>query len=82
MIIQLDPPLPLVTPKGKGYAHFLIDYSQEHHLMWVVFLDDGGECWTFENKAVIMDANATLGRVKTSLAESHAETIETFKRAR
>ena len=27
----------LETPKGKGFAHFVIDYSQEHNLLWVVF---------------------------------------------
>jgi hypothetical protein len=34
MIVQLNPQLPLLTPKGKAYAHFLIDYSQEHDLLW------------------------------------------------
>jgi hypothetical protein len=43
-MIQLNPTLPLETPRGKGFAHFVIDYSQEHDLLWVVFLDDSGEC--------------------------------------
>jgi hypothetical protein len=49
MIKQLNPALPLHTPKGRGWAHFLIDYSQEHDLLWVVFLNETGECWTFPN---------------------------------
>ena len=61
-MIQLNPPLPLQTPKGDGWAHFLIDYSQEHDLMWVVFLNDGGECWTVSNRHVRLDPNWTLGR--------------------
>lgn len=28
-VIQLNPPLPMVTPKGEGWAHFLIDYGPE-----------------------------------------------------
>ena len=26
MILQLNPTIPIVTPKGKGYAHLVIDY--------------------------------------------------------
>lgn len=61
-MLQLNPALPMKTPKGSGWAHFVIDYSQEHDLMWVVFLDSTGECWTFSNKDVRMDKNYSLGR--------------------
>ena len=64
MIVQLNPPIPLETPLGKGYAHFLLDYSQEHHLCWVVFLDEDGTSWTFENPDVRLQPNPTLGREK------------------
>lgn len=74
MILQLNPPLPMVTPKGKGLAHFLIDYGPEHHLMWVCFLDDSGECWTFENPQVRIQWNITLGRVsKNTDAKAKAD---------
>ena len=33
MILQLNPPLPLETPKGKAWAHFIIDYGLEHDLL-------------------------------------------------
>jgi len=62
VLIQLNPPLPLATPRGNGYAHFLLDYSQEHHLMWVVFLDADGSCWTFENFDIRLQFNPSLGR--------------------
>jgi hypothetical protein len=61
-ITRIDPPIPVLTPDGTGYAHFLIDYSQEHHLMWVVFLDNSGQCWTYENYAIRIQNNPTLGR--------------------
>jgi hypothetical protein len=62
MILQLNPTIPVITPKGKGFAHLVIDYSQEHDLMWVVFLDKTGECWTYPNKDIKIDQNITLGR--------------------
>jgi len=62
MVTQLNPTIPLITPKGKGFAHLVIDYSQEHDLMWVVFLDKNGECWTFGNKEVKIIDNLTAGR--------------------
>lgn len=65
-MIQLNPPLPLETPKGSGYAHFIIDYSQEHHLMWVVFINETGECWTFQNPEIRLSPNYTMGRKANS----------------
>lgn len=62
MIIQLNPPLPLKTPKGSGLCHFLIDYGIEHNLQWVVFIDDTGECWTYENPEIRACKNITWGR--------------------
>lgn len=62
MIKQLNPPLPLKTSKGYGWAHLVIDYGQEHHLIWVVFLDNGGECWSAPNPDVRMCPNWTMGR--------------------
>lgn len=64
MILQLNPPLPLVTAKGAGFAHFLIDYGQEHDLIWVVFLKESGECWSLSNKDVRMEHNFTMGTGK------------------
>jgi hypothetical protein len=61
-LTQLNPPLPLETPKGKGWAHAVIDYSQEHDLLWVVFLNENGECWCFSNAEIRMVNNFSLGR--------------------
>jgi hypothetical protein len=61
-MLRLDPPIPVITPKGKAWAHVLIDYSQEHHLIWVCFQDDTGECWSWQNKDIRIQTNPTLGR--------------------
>jgi len=63
MLTQLNPPLPLLTPKGKAWAHLVIDYGLEADLMWVCFQDDDGACWTWCNRDVRIQANATLGRI-------------------
>jgi hypothetical protein len=63
VILQLQPPLPMVTPKGEGLAHFMLDYGIEQNLMFVVFLDENGECWTFDTRNVRMAKNITLGRM-------------------
>jgi hypothetical protein len=42
MITRLNPPLPLETSKGAGWAHFVIDYGPESALLWVVFMDQDG----------------------------------------
>ena len=62
MIIQLNPPLPLITPKGKGWAYFLIDYGQEHDLLWIVFQDSTRECWSWLNKDIKIQQNITYNR--------------------
>lgn len=62
MITQLKPILPVHTDMGDGYAHFLIDYSEEMHLYWVVCLDADGAFWTLPNPRVKMQKNITLGR--------------------
>jgi hypothetical protein len=61
MMLQLDPPIPVDTPKGPAYAHLTIDYSQEHYLLFVCFLTETGECWTFPNRDVKLQVNATMG---------------------
>lgn len=68
MILRLHPPLPLLTTKGKGLAHFLIDYGVEHDLVWVVFLDDNGECWSLRNPDIRGQKNLTFGRSQVQLS--------------
>lgn len=65
-ILQLNPPLPIITPKGKALAHFLIDEGIEHHLKWVCFCDVTGECWTFSNPDIRAQSNITYGRKRIS----------------
>ena len=72
-MLQLNPPLPLSTPKGEGFAHILIDYGPESDLYWTVFITETGEIWTFANREVRAAKNITLGRVDpTRMDQPHA----------
>jgi len=60
---QLNPPIPLIVEgKGKGFALGMIDYGQEHNLIWVTAISETGEIWCAPNPAVRVQANWTVGR--------------------
>ena len=66
-ILQLQPPIPVVTPMGDAIAHLVIDYSIEHSIHWVVFMEDTGQCWTLPNEQIRAQRNITLGRYNPCL---------------
>ncbi len=66
MLTQLNPTIPMSCPKGDGHAIAVIDYSQEHHLLWVIAIDKTGEIWTCANPDVRLQDNFTMGRLKQS----------------
>jgi hypothetical protein len=64
MMLQLNPTLPIIRVSDgmKGFAFLVIDYSQEHDLLYVCGMDNG-EVWTLNNKAIRIQNNITLGRI-------------------
>lgn len=65
MFTQLNPTLPLhVLERGDGYAVGVIDYGQEHNLIWVTVLNDSGEVWCAPNHLVRFGKNWTMGRAE------------------
>lgn len=66
MITQVNPPIPIITPKGKGICHFVIDYGPESHIIWHAFIDSTGEPWWFENDEIKAQKNITLKRKNIS----------------
>jgi hypothetical protein len=71
---QLNPSLPVtVEGKGSGYAFGVIDYGEEHNLIWVVALDASGEIWCSPNPKVRMRANWTMGRRQLSVVPRAAD---------
>ncbi len=77
-MLQLNPPLPMNTPQGEGFAHILIDYGPESDLFWTVFITATGEIWTFPNRQVRAEKNITLGRTHPSQPESAVQAPQKF----
>lgn len=63
MILQLNPMIPVYSLRHnmEGYAFFVLDYSQEHNLLFTVALDNG-EIWTLSNKEIRFCKNVSLDR--------------------
>jgi hypothetical protein len=66
MLTQLQTPIPLQTPKGKAWAIAIIDYGPDWDLLWVTFVHDSGECWTFNNREIRQEENYTFGHNHSS----------------
>lgn len=64
---QLNPTIPMECPKGAGHAIGVIDYSQEHHLIWIIALDKSGEIWGYPNPLVRMQTNFSIQRTTEKL---------------
>jgi hypothetical protein len=79
---QLNPTIPLhVLGKGDGYAIGLIDYGQEHNLIWVTAINGSGEIWCAPNAKVRLGQNWTMGRDENRLITKdkqapHASAVE------
>jgi hypothetical protein len=62
MLTQLNPPIPMDTPKGAGLALAVIDYGLEHSLLWVVAIDKTREIWCVPNADARVQSNWSAGR--------------------
>jgi hypothetical protein len=68
MILQLNPTLPVYIPQVNktGQAILVIDMGSEHHLLWTIAMDEGGEIWTLPNPKVRVQYNITMGRINNA----------------
>ena len=62
-MLQLNPMIPIIRINDgmNGYAFLIIDYSQEHNLLFTCAMDDG-EIWTLSNKEIRFQKNISLER--------------------
>ena len=62
-MIQLNPMLPIfrISDNLEGYAFLVIDYSQEHNLLFVCAMQNG-EIWTLSNQDIRFCKNISLNR--------------------
>lgn len=63
MMLQLNPTIPIyrISDGMQGYAFLVIDYSQEHNLLFSCAMNNG-EIWTLSNKQIRMQKNISLDR--------------------
>jgi hypothetical protein len=63
MILQLNPMIPILreSDKMEGYAFLVIDYSQEHNILFTCAMDNG-EIWTLNNQEIKFCKNISLNR--------------------
>ena len=64
MFVQLNPTIPVQFNDRKAYAIGVIDYGQEHHLLWVCVCDKTGEVWTVANPQIKVRSNWTMGAAR------------------
>jgi len=64
MILQLNPMIPIfrVSDNQEGYAFLVIDYSQEHNLLFTCAMNDG-QIWTLSNQEIRFCKNISLSRL-------------------
>jgi hypothetical protein len=67
-MLQLNPMLPIVRVSDgmEGYAFLVIDYSQEHHILFTCAMDDG-QIWTLNNKEIRFCKKISLYRKEIKL---------------
>ena len=63
MIVQLDPYIPVDTPRGPGFCIAWIDYSEDHDTLWKVIITATREVWDVPQPLVRGVKNITMGRV-------------------
>ena len=63
MILQLNPMIPITRKSDgiKGHAFLVIDYSQEHYILFVCAMEDG-DIWALNNREISVQNNPSLGR--------------------
>jgi len=83
MFTQLNPTIPLhVLEKGDGYAIGMIDYGQEHNLIWVTVLNDSGEIWCAPNPSVRLGRNWTMGRKQNPAIDADRAAVKAQEQSR
>lgn len=81
-LTQLNPPLPIETPRGSGLAHAIIDYGPEGYTYFLVFLDKSREIWQYSNRECRAQENITMGRLPEGNVHSNDDLLAVATRIR
>jgi len=63
-LLQLNPPVSVLTPLGNGIALLIIDYGITFNTVWVVALKEDGQIKHFDSNDIKVDKNYTFGILK------------------
>lgn len=58
MILQLNPPWHVVTPRGEGFCIALLDYGVHRNTVFMVALDETREILCVDSDEIRMSGNA------------------------
>jgi hypothetical protein len=58
-ILQLNPPIHVMTPLGEGFARLVIDYSPDINTIWVVDLFEDRSCVQVDSAEIRFGLNPT-----------------------
>jgi len=58
-ILQLNPPIHVLTPLGEGFARLVIDYSPDINTIWVVDLFEDRFCIYVDSCEIRFGLNQT-----------------------
>ena len=61
MMIQLNPPIHVLTPLGEGDTLMVIDYGCHLNTVWVVWLFDEGKVTHFDSSDIRVMGNLMYG---------------------
>ena len=59
-MLQLNPPIPVKTPLGDGWALIVIDYGPNFNTVWTVSLKENGQIKHFESNDIKVEKNYTF----------------------
>lgn len=62
MLVQLNPSIPLRSPRASGEAIMVVDYGPEHDVLWAIVDDATGQVWWVPNGEVRAYRNYSIGR--------------------
>ena len=56
-ILQLNPPVHVLTPKGEAFARLVIDYGPDTNTIWVVDLFETRQCIHVDSSEIRFGSN-------------------------
>lgn len=59
-MLEFNNPVPVVTPRGNGYAIYVVNSGTFENDIWTVALEDGGDILHFRSDQIKMYKNATF----------------------